>query len=506
MYKTRSRGGFFSWGHNGRGKLGLNTADIPDNHKTPRGVCLPTQVNGLGSLVVSDISAGGWGFLLLDIEGSVYGIGSISDKGRSPYVPGRPGYGHVNLPPIRNPRGAGMFPFRIGGVLHRDHRDVPPADGPPPPAPVTRPTQPTSTGTSGMYGGGQPQPQTELAEPVNPLGHGIGPAVPPRTSAQVDTLMNYADGESGNNNKKPTMEDIRGNWLLKFPEDQKPKVIAISSGRARALALDEDNKIWQWDQTYYREAARLQFSFGDKTIHKISGGWEKAAAIVDGEGIIVWDGVSLTNAAPVRPVQHVTVPHTNFVDDRQVVDVAIGRDSLVFLNKKGDAYAVDMSNIEKGPVLLETYMTKLKLSNWKVEPKFVKVTGNLSCFSLISDREDVFLTPSGAVLNATSEPLIVPELQQKGCLSVVAGDHHFMALMKGGKILSWGCESGSCGDLGQGLAEAVLKLDGASERGNDLMLSKPTEIKIEGKALAIAAGGWQSAAIITTDKVDEDDS
>lgn len=457
------QGSFYTWGQNGRGKLGHDTADVPDDHKTLRGICLPTQIQQLGSQA-ADVSAGGWGFLLLDVEGSVYGIGSISDGGRAPYVPGRQFGGADNMPPIRNPRGAGMFgnrgpfPFRIGGVIHRDHRDNPP------------PETATATESGGMYGGGQPQ------DPANAL------------DLPTEQVSN-----------KPTDAEVREHWLLKFPEDTHPKIAAISSGRTRALALDNDNNIWQWDKTYYDNAARLQFSFGDKTIRKIAGGWEKAAAIVEGEGIVVWGDVHSNDNAPVRQVEHVTVPQTNLEDDRQVVDVAVGRDSLLFLDKKGDVYAVGLDSIDKGPVLLETFMTKLKLSNWKYEPKFVKLTGNLTHFALISDREDVFLTSSDTSLDAKSEPLVIPELQQKGCVSVVAGDHHFMALVEGGKILSWGCESQGCGDLGQGQGQAVMKLDGASESGLDLVLSKPTEIKVEGKALAIAAGGWQSAAIIANE-------
>lgn len=506
MYQVRSRSGLFTWGQNGRGKLGLNLTHVPNDHKTLRGVCKPTQVSGLGSLVVSDISAGGWGFLLLDIEGHVYGIGGLSERGRAPYIPGQV-TSNPNVMPFRNPRGAGLFggrgpfPFRIGGIIRPNqppaadnNNDAQPT---PPPQPVSRPAPPATTG---MYGGDNREPQTDAP----PLGHGIGPAVPPRTTAESDAIMT-ASREAGAEKDKPTEEDVRKHWLLKFPDDKSPKVVAISAGRARALALDENNNIWQWDKTFYEQAARLEFSFGDKPILKITGGWEKAAALVKDVGLVVWDGISLTNVASVRPVEHETVPNTNLTGDGEIVDVAVGRDAIVYIDRKGDAYTIDIHKLSKGPVRLDGFMKKLKLSDWKVDAKFTKLTGNLTHFAFISDRDDVYSTPSDTPLAAETEPLLIPELQKSGCISVAAGDHHFLALMKGGKILSWGCESQACGDLGLGQPQEVIKNDGATERGMDVVLSKPTQIPIEGHALAIAAGGWQSAAIITTDDIEHDE-
>ncbi|KAG5371836.1 SCF-associated factor 1 [Yarrowia sp. C11] len=210
----------------------------------------------------------------------------------------------------------------------------------------------------------------------------------------------------------------------------------------------------------------------------------------------------MTNVAAVRPVEHVTVPNTNLSGDAEITDVVVGRDAIVYIDRKGDAYSVDANALAKGPVRLDAFMNKLKLSDWKVEARFTKLTGNLTHFAFISDRDDVYLTPPDAPLSAKTEPLLIPELQKKGCISVAAGDHHFLALIKGGDILSWGCESQACGDLGLGQAQEVIKNDGASERGMDLLVAKPTKIPIEGHALAIAAGGWQSAAIITTDVIE----
>lgn len=40
--------------------------------------------------------------------------------------------------------------------------------------------------------------------------------------------------------------------------------------------------------------------------------------------------------------------------------------------------------------------------------------------------------------NASSTPNVIPELQNKGVISVVLGDYHFGALTEDGKLLTWG--------------------------------------------------------------------
>ena len=39
---------------------------------------------------------------------------------------------------------------------------------------------------------------------------------------------------------------------------------------------------------------------------------------------------------------------------------------------------------------------------------------------------------------ANSQPTILPELQNKGVISVVLGDYHFGALTTTGKLFTWG--------------------------------------------------------------------
>jgi SCF-associated factor 1 len=39
---------------------------------------------------------------------------------------------------------------------------------------------------------------------------------------------------------------------------------------------------------------------------------------------------------------------------------------------------------------------------------------------------------------AESQPTILPELQNKGVISVVLGDYHFGALTATGKLFTWG--------------------------------------------------------------------
>lgn len=77
-----------------------------------------------------------------------------------------------------------------------------------------------------------------------------------------------------------------------------------------------------------------------------------------------------------------------------------------------------------------------------------------------------------------------------------------MALLRGAvNVLGMECQK--CGDLGLGGTEAKSHIrQGEFVRG-DFIVKEPVEVKTPGKVVAIAAGGWQSSAIITTD-IDEE--
>ena len=116
----------------------------------------------------------------------------------------------------------------------------------------------------------------------------------------------------------------------------------------------------------------------------------------------------------------------------------------------------------------------------------------------------------------TSQPNIIPALQNRSIISVVMGDYHNAALTADGKLLTWGQYSHGALGLGDplelepgspgGFATAAQR-DLARERGRRVIpqeVSIPTEVKFDhtGKkprdrfCFAATAAGWHTGALV----------
>ena len=102
-------------------------------------------------------------------------------------------------------------------------------------------------------------------------------------------------------------------------------------------------------------------------------------------------------------------------------------------------------------------------------------------------------------------PKIILGLQNKSVISVVPGDHHYIALTLSGKVLTWGvCDKGALG-LGD---PAILPrgVPGAFPIGGGYQLSdveEPTEVRFDHSrkntnefCFSIAAAGWHTGALV----------
>jgi len=121
----------------------------------------------------------------------------------------------------------------------------------------------------------------------------------------------------------------------------------------------------------------------------------------------------------------------------------------------------------------------------------------------------------GDMDNDSLKPKIIPGLQNKSVISVVPGDHHYIALTLAGKVLTWGvCDKGALG-LGD---PAILPrgVPGAFPIGGGYQMSdveEPTEVrfdhsrkKLDDKfCFSIAAAGWHTGALVINLEPDEDD-
>lgn len=104
------------------------------------------------------------------------------------------------------------------------------------------------------------------------------------------------------------------------------------------------------------------------------------------------------------------------------------------------------------------------------------------------------------------KPKIIPGLQNKSIISVVPGDHHYIALMSSGKVLTWGvCDKGALG-LGDPAtlpagAPGGFAVDGVYDLPE---VKVPTEIRFDHDrkspkdrfCFSIAAAGWHTGALV----------
>lgn len=87
-------------------------------------------------------------------------------------------------------------------------------------------------------------------------------------------------------------------------------------------------------------------------------------------------------------------------------------------------------------------------------------------------------------------------------ISLAAGDYHILALTEKGNIYSWGLESQFSGCLGLGKPEDIVNNQqiGRWDGPRNVRVVKPVKVPLpEGKfCISIAAGGWQSAALLVS--------
>lgn len=115
----------------------------------------------------------------------------------------------------------------------------------------------------------------------------------------------------------------------------------------------------------------------------------------------------------------------------------------------------------------------------------------------------------------TSQPKVVPELQNKSVISVILGDYHSGALTSSGKLLTWGAYSKGALGLGDpvkltpgtpgGFPNENLRIQAERRgRGQPPGVEIPTEVKFDhGKrksrekfCFSAAASGWHTGALV----------
>jgi SCF-associated factor 1 len=458
MYRWRSRASLYTWGLASGGRLGHVARDVASEYAASGampGVCVPKKVEAVESTVVSDIVAGGYSLTILTIKGELYGVGEVKES--------RPGTVSVAIR-----RGPGI-------TANSTARDG------------ARPTGSTAAVAAAAAAAHHPAHTIVTNVPLPPL------------ERNPNLRLHHT---------RLSLEEATRPKLLRPGPEQGREFVSVSCGRHHVIALDSGNDVWIWDDSFTFPGTMAEFAFNSpsrKKIKKLVAGWSFSAAWVEEIGIVIWDHSSVLQHSiheentPVD-VDYVIVPGTSNIcsgTENDIVDLMGGEGCLVYLTRAGQLFAVDTNSLEgvrlATPVRMTSFEDKLADNG-----RFIKLSGSYNRFAVFSDDDTVIVGhKSETAGREIFEPIVYEQLQHVGCISVAMGDHHSLALLRGGQMFAWGCESKGCGAFGLGRKERVIQEYGAHETRAGVILEKPTPVPVDGYVQAIAAAGWQSAAIIS---------
>ncbi|KAH3666994.1 hypothetical protein WICMUC_005341 [Wickerhamomyces mucosus] len=453
LYRLRSRGKLYAWGTMSGGRLGFAAREVPkENLSRARfnlGVCKPTQVPRISeNTVLADVSAGGFSFQILTSDGDIFSTGSYNQ-------------GHYGDPgPIDDD--FDQFRHSIVGQNHLSH------------------ILPLNIGNTG----------------ANTL-DGVSPVFrTPMTLTDINSRP-YITTQIGGIQSEPNSH-ISNIFLNKETANgtSNIKFISVSSGRSHFIALDSSGSLWSWDRSKFGVKIRFENqdgtdleNLGHKVLRAVAG-WDSSVAYLYRFGLVYWTKrFNLKEGDKDALALYKLIPYTSDISGvNKVTEFLALEGCLIYLTSEGRVFKNDF--VGEASYELSKFSARLKDMSRSLSPKFIRLTGSFRSFAVFSNEDFVFLGT-----NTSSEPEIIDELQCEGCVNVSFGDYHSLALLKDGTILSWGLESNNCGCLGLGQADFVIhNHQGINDGG--LRVTKPTIVPIERKAIAIAAGGWQSSAIM----------
>lgn len=541
----------------------LPSSELVPGRSVP-GVCVPHPVESLTNMSISDLVCGGYWSAILSADGDIYGIGELDDYLHIPIIPLNPDHDLLPTPPLTHSsagfnfgrRIVGLWPGRFGGRVPQPNPQLFGVDQQIPPPP---------TGGPALIDGHRPRITPSITHPPAGPADATADLITPEDQARNDQLNNttssivlpnaenfpdlFGSTSGPEVQNQPRYMDYdedqtppkrRSSKLLKVLSNRKVKFVDLGGGgRTHLIGLDENYDVWVWDRAFFLPGIKLEFSFNsglskNHNILRIQSSWNCNFILVENMGLMCW---YMKYEQPVAKTQqeldswkteeksvHIEpflVPHTDAPKESKdhVVDFYAGAGFLVYATQEGKLYKVSTKNRQavqtESRIELTTVTNKLqelaiesqkngnikhKNRNFETDPvKVVRVRGGFQLIGVISDTDNVvcFDGSDNSPLGASGIQAHA-EIQDKGCISVSVGDRHILALLKGGKLMSWGCESGKSGCLG--LGPSVYTPEVLSSY--DFNVSKPTLVQASGKVLAIAAGGWQSSAIITTEKIE----
>lgn len=383
---------------------------------------------------------------------------------------------------------------------------------------------------------------------------------------------NTAVHGAGNPREKPELLEIEG----------MPTFRSISCGRQHVLALTDDDQLYEW-YSWIRIARLISTPW--KRLSQISTGWNFSAALTHSGEVYVWrkalvgevqDSLKLIRKDKADEVIGFDLDTSDrFIRcptlSERVVKIATGEDFVICLTDTGKVYKLDLSlpNLVDLPPHLRqdstvsdeerfrstmhasfldqsrtwTYLPKFcepgplngalskALPNHtldpKLDPRITHISAQFRSFASYSvsteSNGDSFVFLGKKNSGSEDEPEVIPELQKRGVIQISLGDHHFLALLSNGQLLSWG--SYSAGALGLGHPRQPHKplLQENPEPETNDQLDKPTPTLLQSFSgsdgrwerddtgmrrryvFAVTAAGWHSGCLAFGIDEDEDE-
>lgn len=530
LFRTRTldRQKVFTWGQGEFGRLGVKIADAP--YGVRQGQCLtrPLNLPNFDHHIIVDLLATGFSFVVLTSEGEMFYTGH---KWYSP----NPWHAHHNPgPPAED------FMPPVGGL--RPQVDSAGGRGHFVQVPVRfqrhmRPDNPTFDPPSGRRRLPNPsleRPLLELGIDARNLralrdrhlpGHRVDP--PDLADQRPDPLQDLGEGEPIRPPSPPASEEEpqrpqspppprnpveTSAFVLKFALPEAAHLILVVCGREHVVALDDANRVWQWDNGL-GGAMGVQLGFdGQGYVEKIRAGWNLGAYYSYEEGIRVWYSRDALRHDQVSSHDYRVRAHLKLVANTagDIEDFAVGVDCVLFIRKlTGKLYrcqvpAVELTNHpdteldrDEPVAAFNEWLDQLNATEDK-RAGFSRLNCTYQSFVTFTDDDHV-LTGS---LNHLDRVEAIPCLQYQQIKLVAIGDYHYLALTTDGKCLAWGVQLQSNGALGLGPDAEMLAAhpEDARREGRDIRVTKPLEVSPpntvgDGVWVQIAASGWHLGGI-----------
>lgn len=272
------------------------------------------------------------------------------------------------------------------------------------------------------------------------------------------------------------------------------KFIAVASGRSHFIALTTDNEIYSWDNSESNHGIRITFEgLPQRDTHpiiKIASGWDFNCAYIFKIGLVVWNERDAIKKGDISSNAHYKViPNTSDISGpKHMVDfTCVQRNVVYYIDNRGDKLWM----FDKGAVC--SY-------DLPIDGKLLKVISCLSSLVLFTSKKCFSIGLNEGKLELESITELTIDDPDDSIISLCSGDYHTLALTSQGQIYTWGVESQFSGCFGLGRPQHIVdELHiGKWEGPRNVKIMKPAKLSLDADqfCIAIAAGGWQSGALI----------